>query len=302
MLLNISILIVTRNQRGSVLRCLEILLDKPTARTFEVLLYDNASADHTVKAVLQKFPWVKVFAGGENVGFAQAANRLFSYAQGEHCLLLNPDVEMTPETIEQLCQYLQTHPRVGIVGPRLQSPAGRWEVFIGRFPTPGERLREFLFLNRLFSNTEPPAGPVDWLAGTVMLFPRDLAHQLGPFDEQFFLYFEDVDLCRRVWAADREVHYLPEAVATHEERAGRWFSSRYFSAAKITAYSRSEILYFRKWWPSAAGWVRGVLLLRSLLRGLAWVFLGLLGLGGPRKAVGERVKGYWISTKIALMG
>lgn len=299
-MLNISILIVTRNQCGSALRCLEKLLIKTTTLTFEVLLYDNASADHTVEAVQHKYPWVKVFVGEKNVGFAEAANRLFNCAKGEHGLLLNPDVEMNPEAIDRLWDYLQTHPRVGIVGPRLQSLVGRWEGSVGRFPTPGERLREFLLLSRLFSNAEPPAGPVDWLAGTVMLIPRDLALQLGPFDEQFFLYFEDVDLCRRVWAANREVHYLPEAVATHEERAGRWFSSRYFSAAKIAAYSRSEILYFRKWWQSAEAWVRVVLLQRSMIRGLVWTFLWLVGRGIPRRAIWERVKGYWAAAGIAI--
>lgn len=298
----LSILLVTWNQRDAVLRCLNNIIDQYSTPIWEILLFDNASTDHTSEIVSQMFSSVKVLSGDRNIGFAKGVNILVRKAQGRACLLLNPDAEIQPETIKQLFGYLMEHPEVGVVGPFLQNREGRWQPSGGKIPTPGGMLRETILFDRFFPPFKPLVKEVGWLAGTVMLLPRDLAQQLGPFDEQFFLYFEDVDLCRRVWATGREVHFLPEAVATHEERAGRWFSSRYFSTGKIAAYTRSEILYFRKWWPSAEGWVRGVLLLRSLLRSLVWVIFGLVGLGGPRKAVGERVKGYWISAKIAIMG
>ncbi len=241
-IMDLSILLVTWNQLEAVLRSLGKLHNEQCPLHQEILLYDNASTDRTVEAVKGYFPEVQVISGDRNLGFAKALNNLISRARGWACLLLNPDAEIQPDTIKQLLGYLMDHPEVGMVGPCLQNQEGRWQPSGGKFPSPGGMLRETLFFDRFSSPVKPLGGAVDWLAGTVMLFPRDLALQLGPFDEQFFLYFEDVDLCRRVWDSGLEVHYLPDAVATHEERAGRWFSSRYFSATKIAAYTRSEIL------------------------------------------------------------
>lgn len=299
---NLSILVITWNQCEAVLRCLRELIGHQQAPGMEIWLYDNASTDNTSEIVKHSFPQVNVVSGKRNLGYAKAANLLVRYARGRACLLLNPDAEIKPDAIQRLSRYLKDHPKVGIVGPSLQDRDGRWQSSGGIFPSPGSILREALFFDRFSPSVNPFSRTVDWLAGTVMLFSRELGLQLGPFDEQFYLYFEDVDLCRRVWDAGWEVHYLPESVATHEEQAGRWFSSRYFSSAKIAAYTRSEIQYFRKWLPGAEGWIRGVILMRSLVRGMVWGFLGLLALGGPWKMVGERVKGYWISAAMALKG
>lgn len=260
--MDLSILIVTYNSRALIGPLLHRLQAEIATLTAEVVLVDNASADGTVQAVREEHPWVQVIASARNLGFAAGNNLAARHAQGRHLLLLNPDALPEPGALRRGLELMDRHPRVGLAGGELRGADGSRQPSARMFPTlrdefftlsglaarhPGSRL--FARLDRRWADPDMPA-QVDWIPGAFVFIPAAVWARLGGFDERFFMYYEEVDLCRRLRDAGLQVHYWPELKAMHIGGA----SARTVAHARVSRAGsqleswrmRSALLYYRK--------------------------------------------------------
>ena len=221
----IDAVIVTYNSRDVVLRCIRPLMERPEVR---IIVVDNASPDRTLE-VLDGAPVVAI-SHRRNHGFARAANVGWRASDSPFVLLLNPDAVIDWAALVVLVRALEQDPGIGVVGPRLERFDGSLEFSQHRFPRLRTTLGQSLFLHRILRRRhfeddlrDPdayarPQRP-DWLSGACLLLRRSVLEELGGLDERFFLYREDVDLCRRLSSRGRVVAYEPQARALHEGRA-----------------------------------------------------------------------------------
>lgn len=225
--MKLSIIIVNYKTKGLLKQCLRGGLDAGLPFATEFIVVDNASHDGSVEMLRSEFPNVTCVASEVNTGFGAGANLGFKVSKGEYVMVLNPDIAIFRGAIERMVQWLDQHPAVGLVGPRLINPDGtvqqscyRFPSFwipvlrrtpLGRFPNGRELLRAYLMSDWDHNNNRE----VGWILGACLLLRRSLAEKIGLFDERFFLYFEDVDFCRRVWQSGLSVYYLAEAELVH---------------------------------------------------------------------------------------
>lgn len=264
----VSVIIVLYNSTAVIADCLRSLEAQVRAGQLEVVVVDNASPDDSVAVVERGFPWVRLVRQSHNLGFAGGVNRGLRVARGEFLVLVNPDAVAPPETIPGLLGYLQEHPAVGAVGPRVLRPTGQAEVTASYRPTYRNEVIEslglFVFRRwipawRSRGLLDPPSGPVavDALSGCFLMFPRRILERVGEFDEDFFMYVEDVDWCVRVRDAGFEVHYVPTWSVVHERSQG----GANQSLTPMDGVGNLE-LYFRKhqvpYSPMGLRWLRRI--------------------------------------------
>ncbi len=191
----------------------------------------------------------------ENPGFSAGINAGARLARGRHLLILNPDTRMQPGAVDAMAAYLDAHPDTAVVGARVEDPGGTVQRSARRFPTmltglagrsslvtrlwPGNPLSRH---DTLADATTTAPREVDWVAGSCMAVSADAFRRVGGMDEQFFLYWEDADLGKRLKEAGWKTVYLPSAVVVHG--VGR--SRRHARALSVRAFHRSAYLYFRK--------------------------------------------------------
>ena len=227
----VSAVVVLYNSAAVIADCLRSLEAHARAGWLEAVGVDNASPDESAAIVERDFPWARLVRQPRNLGFAGGVNRGLRVARGDRFLLVNPDVVVPPETIPGLLRYLDEHPQVGAVGPRVLRPNGQAEVTATYRPTYRNEIIEslglFVFRRwipawRSRALLDPPSGPVavDVLSGCFLMFPRHVLERVGEFDEDFFMYVEDVDWCVRVRDAGFEVHYVPTWSVVHERSQG----------------------------------------------------------------------------------
>jgi GT2 family glycosyltransferase len=225
--MDISIIIVGWNTRRYVEECLDSLAVARTCRSIEVIVVDNASADGSAEMVERRFPDVKLIRAGENLGFAKANNRAIRECQGRYVCLVNPDVKLLPGCLDALADFLDQHPEVGNVGPRVLNSDLTLQSSCRRFPTlwnnfcsatglavAFKRWRLFSGEHMLFFRHDRIAA-VDVLVGCFWMIRRKALTAVGLLDEGFFMYGEDVDWCRRCWNAGWQVVFFPDASAIH---------------------------------------------------------------------------------------
>jgi len=248
--MDLSIIIVSWNVQALLRQCLESIPQATLGLTYEVIVVDNASTDNS-QNLAREFPHVRWIQNEENVGFTRANNQGIALSQGRFICFLNPDTVLHPNALVTLVQYLQAHPDVGIVGPQLQYPDGTLQPSRYRFPTLMTSLMESTPLawawpsnpwNRLYhySDRSPKhTHEVDWLNGACLVVRRDVIDTVGPFDEGFFMYSEELDLCRRAKDAGWQIVYMPDALVTHYE--GR--SSGQVTLLRDVQFNRSKVRY-----------------------------------------------------------
>lgn len=279
--LGVSAVIVSHDTRDELLRCLASLF-AGSFRPLEVLVVDNASADGSPAAVEQGFPQVKVIRLAENAGFARANNLGFRQAQAPLVLILNPDTEVRPGAIDALVAVLDARPLVGAVGPRTLNPDGSLQVSFGPDLTPlaewrqrrlvrGAKSRNPQVQARLAEMTEREFEP-DWLSGSCILARREALLAVGGFDEGFFLYEEDADLCLRLRRVGWNVLFTPGAEIVHHLGSSM---AKAPTRARLE-YHRSHLRYYGK-----HNGLGTRVALRSLMAAAAVLGLaGAIGTGG----------------------
>jgi hypothetical protein len=208
--------------------CLASLPPALAGLTFEILVVDNASGDGMAAELRATHPEVRVLENPENVGFARGVNRGLAEARGRCLALLNPDTEVAAGAFGRLVAWLDAHPTTGAVGPKILDPDGSVQLSCRRFPTHWTGLfNRYSLLTRLWPSNpwsraylmldfdHASTRTVDWISGACLVTRRDVVERVGPMDEAFFLFNEDVDWCRRMHAAGYDVVYLPAAECMH---------------------------------------------------------------------------------------
>lgn len=223
----LTIQIVNWNAREHLRHALRSVFENAPDFPFEVLVLDNASQDGSVQMIEKEFPQVHLLVSERNLGFAKGHNELARHAHGRYRLILNPDTLIMPNALTKLARFAEEHPEAGIIGPKLLNPDGSLQYSCRRFPNPVAAIFRNTPLGRLFPNNRytrdylmldwdhNSVREVDWVSGAAMLVRKEVYEQLGGFDEQFFIYVEDVDLCYRAWQAGWKVLYYPDAVIVH---------------------------------------------------------------------------------------
>ncbi len=249
----LSVLIVSYNSRAHLRRCLESVLSEVRPLGAEVIVVDNASTDGSPE-VVRDFAGVRLIENPANLGFVRAVNQALKVAGGRYILVLNPDTEVRPGAVGALLRFMAEHPRVGLAGPKLLYPDGTIQPSRRRFPGLLTLFTEGTFVQwhlpglgifRKFYCQDLPADaphPVDWVTGACMLVRREAVEAVGPLDERFFMYAEELDWCRRLWSAGWQVYYVPGAEVVHQEAASsrqdpvrqraNFYASRWKYAAK----------------------------------------------------------------------
>ena len=220
----LTIVIVSYESRDPLVAGLEAIAARVTL-AHEVVVIDNASGDGSADAVRARFPSATVIANAENVGFARANNQGLRVARGEYVLVLNADAEVGAGAVETMAALLDARPDVGIVGPRTRYPDGRIQVSFGPMLAPVAEWRQRRLVRgvqrgdaaalaraeALAAAEQEPA----WVSGSCLMARRAALEAVGFFDEAYFLYEEDVDLCIRVRRAGWRIVYTPRAEVVH---------------------------------------------------------------------------------------
>jgi GT2 family glycosyltransferase len=237
---DLSVSIVNTNSRQLLLACLDSL----AGTDVEIVVLDNASEDGSAGAVRERFPGVRVIAQTHRAGFGANHNTVIRATTGRYVYVLNEDTTARDWGFEALTAYLDAHPRVAALGPRLVYPDGRRQDSAWRFPTPLVSTLALATLGRLGvtqSRGDAPR-PVDWVTGAAVVLRREALDEVGLFDEDFFLYSEEVDLQARLREAGWEVHYFPQVIVVHHESQ---FSSD-IPERRINEMWRSRHRYWQK--------------------------------------------------------
>lgn len=261
----ISIVIVNWNVRDLLIACLRSI-ERHVGRPHEVIVVDNHSHDDSVAAVRRDFPEVTVIANDANLGFARANNQGWQAARGRYICFLNPDTELIDDPFPAMVHELQTNPQAGCVGPKLLNGDRTHQPSVRRFPRLADQVLVLLKLRRLPSvfaplrRYEPEVQSdqpqrVDQLMGAALLFPRSVLASGGTFDEGYWIWFEEVDLCHRLHQRGLDVVYLPTARIIHH--GGQSFG-QHLSLAKHIWFMRSLARYAGRYW---SPWERAVLYL-----------------------------------------
>jgi N-acetylglucosaminyl-diphospho-decaprenol L-rhamnosyltransferase len=277
---DLSVVVVTHNGREQVLATLESAFAAHGWAEVEWLVVDAGSSDGTPDAIAARFPEVKVIRRG-NRGFAASNNVALRQARGRYVLLMNPDVEVTSGNLAELVAAMDGRPEVGIASVIQTDAEGRPLLSIRRFPSPLRSFGEALFsahwpLGRsLGEGVADPAryrraGGADWLVGAFLIARREAIEEVGPMDERFFLYSEEIDWCYRFHAAGWEVEHLPNLTVIHHCGGGS-------DGALKPQLTRSRILFAEKHYPRRrAAAMRAALVLGHAVRVAAYTPLGLL--------------------------
>jgi N-acetylglucosaminyl-diphospho-decaprenol L-rhamnosyltransferase len=241
----LSIVIVCHNGWPDLNDCLRSLREHSGSVTHEVIVIDNDSRDSTPDRVEQVFPDIHLVRNPENRGFPAANNQGVAAARGRFLLFLNPDTMVGSGALERLLKELRERPELGGVGPALRTEDGGFQVSFGGRLTFGSELMRKLYLNsRLRRRIGRWSSPrkVGWLSGACLMVRREALPAPEPFDEGFFLYFEDIDLCFRMRTAGWPLAFVPGAQVRHKgggSTRARPLFSRYH-------YRRSQLRFYRR--------------------------------------------------------
>ena len=245
--MTISAILVNYNDARHLEACLGALTAELIGRDSEIIVVDNASEDGSLSLLSSRFPAVKTVANAANEGFARANNRGVRESAGDVLLFLNTDTVIQPGALSRLLETLASAPEIGACGPALFRRDGSFQVSFGR-PVSffGQMIQKSVlnpFQTRALKRpkTRKPRRTA-WLSAACLLFRRPAFEQAGGFDERFFIYFEDIDLCRRATQAGWQLIFDPAARVLHEGGATttpRPKTSRF-------EYRRSQLLYYQK--------------------------------------------------------
>lgn len=226
----VSVIILSYNTQTLLEDCLASVQKQLHAIDHEVIVVDNASTDESASMVKKHFPSVRLIENKENVGFAKGVNIGAKKAKGEYLLLLNSDTTMDDTSVEKMIQFIDTHLDVAVVGGQLMNSDGSTSKSHGKFYSLGS---VFTMLFREGHTSEPKKAvttEVDWVSGGYMLLRKLFFDTIGGFDEHFFMYMEDMELCYRLKKAGHAIIYFPESRISH---IGQGSSNRSFAVIQI---------------------------------------------------------------------
>jgi N-acetylglucosaminyl-diphospho-decaprenol L-rhamnosyltransferase len=261
---DVTISIVNHESRETVLKSLAALAgDEARAASVEVIVVDNASSDGSVDAVRAAFPDVEVVPRRQRAGYGANHNVSLRRARGRYVLLLNDDVIVGPGAIDAMCRALDRQPEVAVAAPEVRTPRGDREPTLWPRPSASLDVRTALRLGRAREVRPGSDTPAGWATGCALMVRRDAVVALGGFDEGYFMYSEEIDLCTRLHDAGHRVVQVGEATVVHEGQA----STGLESPERAVEMARSRRRYWRQ------HYARGARLVAQLA--VAVQFLGM---------------------------
>ncbi|MFB0555255.1 MAG: glycosyltransferase family 2 protein [Phycisphaerae bacterium] len=284
-MLDLSIIIVNWNTRSILCDCLRSIYDQGGERDIEVIVIDNASTDGSVEMVKKDFPQVTLIKNSQNLGFARANNIGIHQSSGRYICLVNSDVIVLNGCIENLISFMDNYPTAGMVGPRILNQDRTLQPSCRHFPTIWNNLCQALGLNKLFPKSRffsetfmnywahDIVQKVDVLSGCFWMIRREALNKVGLLDEDFFIYGEDLDWCRRFHHAGWDIIFYPNAETIHTGAA----SSNNDPIRFYIEMQKADLHYWQKHHGSIGRTVyAAIIFLRHLLRlvpiGLLYVF------------------------------
>jgi len=254
--LELSIVIVSYNVRDLLQQALDSLIDAAEGLQHEIFVVDNASKDHTVEMVHEKYPQVHLIVNQKNIGFSKANNQAIEKAIGKYILVINPDTITSVDTLHKVIHFMNQHEEAGGLGVRMINAQGK---FLGEskrgLPTPWVAFSKFLGFSKFFPTSklfnryymgwinEYETAEIEVLAGAFMLLKKKALDQIGLFDESFFMYGEDIDLSYRLSLAGFKNYYFPETYIIHfKGQSTRKLSWRY-----IRSFYGAMFIFVRKY-------------------------------------------------------
>lgn len=269
----IAVAIVNYNTREDLRACLQSAV---AAGPGTIVVVDNASSDGSAALVRAEFPQVTLLANDRNGGYGRAANEAVAACTAPYVLLLNSDTLIAPDSLAALARYLDCHPRAAIAGPRLANPDGTLQASCFPFPTPLQVVlqlgnltaivRHLPILGKRYLRTWPHDGSraVPWVLGAALAIRRAPFEAVGGFDESFFMYYEETDLCYRLRQAGWETHFTPATTVVHKGEQ----STKQDRARMAERFFASTVTFTRQHYSPAR-----LIALMVLLKGLLLVKL-----------------------------
>lgn len=198
----VSVIIVNYNTADMIVRCLNAVQEGVK----EVIVVDNASRDSSVKVITDNFPGVRLISNTQNLGFACANNQAIPLCTGDYIYFLNPDTELKSDAVQHMMKFMESHPDVGLAGTHTVYPDDSHQISVHmRYPGEKHTKDELAGLK----------GDIAWVKGASMIARRDVIDEVGGFDESFFLYGEDIDLCLSIRKKGWLIGYIPDATVVH---------------------------------------------------------------------------------------
>lgn len=264
--MTLSIIIVNWNVKHYLERCLLSIIKNTPHLDYEIIVIDNDSTRDNSKRFLADFRTeanVKIILNNQNLGFAKANNQGIKQAQGEYILLLNPDTEIIEKgSLAKAVDLMKKNKDWGVLGCRLLEADKQTQLSVRSFPKLIPQIMISLKLHHIFSRARvlqnyflpnfdyKETASVDQVMGAFLLTKREVISKIGPLDEKFYIWFEEVDFCRRTKKAGWKVVYSPEPTIIHY---GSQSFAQVLSLSKQKIYNRSAIYYFQKHHPWKAG-------------------------------------------------
>lgn len=257
----ISVVILNYRSPWPAVKCVQHLLKQTVADQMEIILIDNHSEDDSVGILhnhLDTLPNVRIVETASNAGFGAGYNLGIAQASGEYILVNNPAKLMQPDGVEKLLQKMEQEPDIGIIAPKLDFGDGTARLSARTFPSPldviakrtwlqhfsKKRLQSYLQLDHSIDEERD----TDWIAGGCFMIRKDLFTQLGGFDDRFFLFFEDTDLCKRCHELGKRVVYYPQVSALDRKNRLSDMNTWKMLTSKVgRAHLMSGCKYFWKW-------------------------------------------------------
>ena len=217
--MQLSVVIVSYNTKELTLKCIDSVLANSSGLDIEIVVIDNNSTDGSVQGLRKlRVDKIKTVENSENLGFAKAVNQGIKLSSGEHILLLNSDCKLTQGALKKLFDFAQKTPDAGVVGVKLLNPGGGVQPSCYYFPGIIRAAKRYFGGANEVDKYYPKdfgAAEVEAVVFAATLITRAALKMVGLLDERYFMYFEDLDFCKRVWKAGLKVYYLPSAEVIH---------------------------------------------------------------------------------------
>ncbi|MCC6865532.1 MAG: glycosyltransferase family 2 protein [Ignavibacteria bacterium] len=226
---DISVIIVTWNSADEIVKCINSVIQSSAELNTEIIIIDNNSSDNTVSLVKEiSYPKLTCIKNTENTGYTKAVNQGIKLSGGKYVFLLNPDTIMEPDSIKIMHSFLESEAIYGACAPLLKNPDGSLQYSVRNFPTYWRMFCEFTLLAYIFPKTRLfgswKAKYMDYNSeqdiqqpmAAALMIRSELLGKIGNMDERFRMFFNDVDLCKRIYDTGSKIRLLPDAVVTHE--------------------------------------------------------------------------------------
>ena len=248
----LSIILVNYNGIDFLDNCLNSIKEFVSFADYEIIIVDNFSTDNSIQKIKDILPSATLICSQDNLGFGKANNLAVKHSHGQHLLFLNTDTILTENSPQILSNYLQQHQDIGAVSPLITFRDGSYQLSCGKLPNLAiefiDKIRYGLdqkwhhIFENLYSKQHFSIQEMGWLTGACLMMRRDIFEQIGGFDESFFMYFEDKDICKRVHEAGWKVVYYPQTSLIHLLGG----SSQDVKKSVNTYYRDSQLYYYQK--------------------------------------------------------